>query len=141
MFAEFILFAADGGTGVTVAWIHEVLQSDNEQRGMMLDMFNTVAFSIQAWSPLVLFPTPDKPHYPIGYQVQCGFYGLIIVITLVWVSILRQQIRRGTKCVNEAGLLVDGDDKGGANTAAPGETTEGEGGAATIIDQPTKALE
>jgi len=104
MFAFLLPFGSDGGTSLVATWIHECCQQDHEQRGMMIGLWNTVSYGFSAWMPLLLFPTPKAPHYPIGYEVQAGFYVLSIFITCTWVYLYRRDVRLGKYCTNELGL-------------------------------------
>lgn len=71
---------------------------------MMIGLANTISYAFQAWIPLVMFPTNKAPHYPIGYQVQAGFYGVAIIVTTVWLYLEKRDLRLGKYCVNDLGL-------------------------------------
>ena len=119
MFAFLFPFAADGGTSLSATWVHESCQTDHEQRGMMIGLWNVIAYGFQAWINIVLFPTTRAPHYPVGYQVQAGFYGFAIVVTTFWVYLERRDIRLGKRHVNDLGLQISPDTAGSSQSRPP----------------------
>ncbi|EXJ85717.1 hypothetical protein A1O1_06085 [Capronia coronata CBS 617.96] len=119
VFAFLLPFGADGGTSLSSTWVHECCQQDHEQRGMMIGLWNTICYGFTAWMPLYLFPTPDAPHYKFGYQVQAGFYGFSILITLTWVYMYRRDERLGKYTTNALGLPVAPEEMDGLTPRTP----------------------
>ncbi|KAK9378178.1 major facilitator superfamily domain-containing protein [Kockiozyma suomiensis] len=96
--------------GLMLSWGAEVFQDDTEMRGLAPAMGSTVASAIQAWLPLLLFPTPKAPHYPVGYKVTVGLVGVeaIGVLHFLWQS--KREARRKGKVFNKYGLAVAAED-------------------------------
>ncbi|KAL7412581.1 MFS general substrate transporter [Mrakia frigida] len=47
--------------GLLYAWCSEILRGSSEKRGIVMGTFNSVAFSFNAWLPLLLFKQTEQP--------------------------------------------------------------------------------
>ncbi|KAK9377983.1 major facilitator superfamily domain-containing protein [Kockiozyma suomiensis] len=96
--------------GLMVSWASEVFQDDTEMRGLAPAMGSTISSAIQAWLPLLIFPTPKAPRYPVGYIVTTALGGVeaIGVLHFLWQS--KREVRRKGKAFNKYGLAVDAED-------------------------------
>lgn len=68
-FGNFCSYISEPVWSLLLAWAAEEFQDDAELRGLLAAVGNTIGSAFSMWTPLVLFPTPKAPHYPIGYQV------------------------------------------------------------------------
>ncbi|KAK9344630.1 major facilitator superfamily domain-containing protein [Lipomyces starkeyi] len=73
MFAQLIAFASSPHQPLCIAWMAESFQDSATTRGLVLGFGNTINYAMSAWMPLVLFPTPEAPHYKYGYKAAIGF--------------------------------------------------------------------
>jgi ACS family pantothenate transporter-like MFS transporter len=66
--ACFFLAGVGGGiSGLTFAWAHEICADDNEERALVTGSMNEMAYVIQAWLPLLIWPQVEAPVYRKGY--------------------------------------------------------------------------
>ncbi|KAK9236981.1 major facilitator superfamily domain-containing protein [Lipomyces kononenkoae] len=110
MFAQMIGFASSPHQPLCIAWMAESFQDSATTRGLVLGFGNTINYAMNAWLPLVLFPTPEAPHYKYGYQAAIGFCcGDYLSIAAFWYAVRWDRKRRGM-VLNEYGLAVERDD-------------------------------
>ncbi|KAJ3497403.1 hypothetical protein NLG97_g1935 [Lecanicillium saksenae] len=71
--ACFILAGCSSGIGgLLYAWMHEICTQDNEERALVAASMNELAFVVQAWLPLLIWPQVEAPEYPKGYLASIG---------------------------------------------------------------------
>ncbi|KAK9460868.1 major facilitator superfamily domain-containing protein [Lipomyces oligophaga] len=92
------------------AWASEAFQDDAEMRGLMIGMGNTINYAMNAWLPLVLFPTTEAPVYKYGYKFSAGFYGIELVSIPMFYLFVKWDHKRRGKVINKYGLAIDRDD-------------------------------
>ena len=69
-----------GVSGIFFAWAHEICSADNEERALVTATMNKMAYIVQAWLPLLIWPQVEAPRYPKGYITMVAF-GAALVIT------------------------------------------------------------
>ncbi|KAK9467014.1 major facilitator superfamily domain-containing protein [Lipomyces arxii] len=106
MFANFIAYAGAPSQPLTVAWASEVFQDVAATRGIIMGFANTINYAMSAWIPLVFFPTPQAPHYKMGYQwaIACNCLQLIVVVVFLWY--VKWERKHNGYIINEFGLPV-----------------------------------
>ncbi|KAK9311204.1 major facilitator superfamily domain-containing protein [Lipomyces starkeyi] len=110
MFAQLIAFASSPHQPLCIAWMAESFQDSATTRGLVLGFGNTINYAMSAWMPLVLFPTPEAPHYKYGYKAAIGFCcGDYLGIAAFW-WVIRWDRKRKGMVLNEYGLAVERDD-------------------------------
>ncbi|KAK7208153.1 putative pantothenate transporter [Myxozyma melibiosi] len=93
-----------------LAWAAEEFQDDAELRGLLAAVGNTIGASFSMWTPLVLFPTPKAPHYPIGYKVLCGLNVLDFSALCAFWYLSRREHKQKGLVKNSYGLWVARDE-------------------------------
>lgn len=85
MFAGWYLLFCETGCGILfMSWINETLAFSAEQRLVCIGLTQTLAFTFQAWLPLIIYNTGNAPFFGSGYPVAMslflaeGFGSLII---------------------------------------------------------------
>ncbi|KAK9453395.1 major facilitator superfamily domain-containing protein [Dipodascopsis uninucleata] len=107
MAANFINFIGIAASPIVSAWGEEAYQDDAEARQLILGFGNTFNYAMTAWLPLVIFPTPQAPHYKVGYQVSAAILVLEILSILGFFYYLKWEQKRLGKVINEFGLAVE----------------------------------
>ncbi|KAK9234843.1 major facilitator superfamily domain-containing protein [Lipomyces kononenkoae] len=110
MFANLIQFLGDSTQNIFNAIGQEALQDDTEARSISIALGNTVCYIFSAWLPLVLYPTPEAPHYKYGYKFSVGFYVLQDLSLFLFIYLSRREAAKKKKVLNEFGLFVDVED-------------------------------
>ncbi|KAK9364833.1 major facilitator superfamily domain-containing protein [Lipomyces kononenkoae] len=110
MFANLIQFLGDSTQNIFNAIGQEAMQDDTEARSISIALGNTVCYVFSAWLPLVLFPTPEAPHYKYGYKFSVAFYVLQDLSLLLFIYLSRREAAKKKKVLNEFGLFVDAED-------------------------------
>ncbi|OLN97459.1 Pantothenate transporter liz1-like protein 2 [Colletotrichum chlorophyti] len=99
--ACFILVGTGGGiSGLTFAWAHEICKDDNEERALVTGSMNQMAYVIQAWLPLLIWPQVQAPRYPKGY-ITMVFFAVGMATTALAVRFLHRR-ELGKKVVGAA---------------------------------------
>ncbi|KAK8051104.1 hypothetical protein PG993_002489 [Apiospora rasikravindrae] len=66
--ACYVLGMMGGGvSGLAYAWAHEICSDDNEERALVVAAMNEMAFVVQAWLPLLVWPQVEAPRYRKGF--------------------------------------------------------------------------
>ncbi|KAJ8103582.1 major facilitator superfamily domain-containing protein [Lipomyces tetrasporus] len=90
-----------------LVWQTELFQEDAEMRGLLPGLGNAILFAMGAWVPLLIYPTPKAPHFPIGYWVTMAF-AIGAALGIVFVHYYhRWDIKRRGMTVNRYGLIID----------------------------------
>ncbi|KAK7202909.1 putative pantothenate transporter [Myxozyma melibiosi] len=121
--------------GLMLSWGAEAFQDDTEIRGLAPAMGSTLASAIQAWLPLLLFPTPKAPHYPVGYKVTTGLVGVEAVGVLHFLWQTKREARRKGKVINKFGLAVAAEDYKGLTRDSAEELDLGSVEKIGIVDE------
>ncbi|KAK9458947.1 major facilitator superfamily domain-containing protein [Lipomyces oligophaga] len=109
----FAFFCPDIGYstwGMMLAWSAEVFQDDAELRGMLPAIGSTISYAINAWLPVVIFPSYKAPHYSCGYQIITGLLGVEFMGVLFMLYMSKREARLRGRVINEYGLAVDVED-------------------------------
>ncbi|KAK9470646.1 major facilitator superfamily domain-containing protein [Dipodascopsis tothii] len=95
---------------IILTWSADSFQDDPELRGILSAVGNTISNSIQAWLPLLAFPTTAAPRYKWGYGFMAGLNALSAVGVMFFVYMERREIKSMNRVINKFGLAVDVDD-------------------------------
>ncbi|KAK9453357.1 major facilitator superfamily domain-containing protein [Dipodascopsis uninucleata] len=104
MAANFLGYAGSAHQPLSIAWSAEAFQDNASMRGLILGFGNTISYAMSAWMPLVMFPTPDAPHYKVGYQLCAVFIGLDFIGLYLFWYMIRRDTAKHKKVLNEYGL-------------------------------------
>ncbi|KAK9452529.1 major facilitator superfamily domain-containing protein [Dipodascopsis uninucleata] len=88
-----------------LVWSTEIFQDDAEMRGLLPGLSNGLLFAITSWLPLLIFPTPKAPRFPIGFYCSMGWGILSAIFTLITTWYHRYDIRRRGLAINKYGLI------------------------------------
>ncbi|KAH8666837.1 major facilitator superfamily domain-containing protein [Xylariales sp. PMI_506] len=94
MFAGWLLTFCETGAGaLIITWINEICSHSAEHRAIIIGVVEAMAFTFQAWVPLLIFNTGEAPKFRIGYKMAAMFFAIEIILTLVilWLSKARPQ--------------------------------------------------
>ncbi|KAJ9150802.1 Pantothenate transporter [Pleurostoma richardsiae] len=84
MLAGWLLTFCETGAGaLIITWINEICSHSAEHRAIIIGVVETMAFTFQAWVPLLIYNTGEAPHFKIGYQMASMFFAIEIVLTVV----------------------------------------------------------
>ncbi|KAK9482750.1 major facilitator superfamily domain-containing protein [Lipomyces starkeyi] len=100
-----------------LTWSAEVFQDDNELRGLLPAMGSTISYAVQAWLPLLIFPTPEAPVYKIGYKFTTGLVGIEAMSILFFLYMSKREQRQRGMVINKFGLAVMAEDLQGLELA------------------------
>ncbi|KAK9491214.1 major facilitator superfamily domain-containing protein [Lipomyces doorenjongii] len=90
-----------------LVWQTELFQEDAEMRGLLPGLGNAILFAMGAWVPLLIYPTPKAPRFPIGYWVTMTF-AIGAALGIVFVHYYhRWDTKRRGMTVNKYGLIID----------------------------------
>ncbi|KAK9467079.1 major facilitator superfamily domain-containing protein [Lipomyces arxii] len=106
MFANLIGYAGVPTQSIAIAWAAESFQDMSALRGINQGLANTIAFAMNAWLPLVFFPTTRAPHYKFGYQWTIICHSLEIVSVFVFMWYVKWERKRNGYVVNDFGLPI-----------------------------------
>ncbi|KAJ8101580.1 major facilitator superfamily domain-containing protein [Lipomyces tetrasporus] len=109
----FAFFCPDIGYalwGMMLAWSAEIFQDDAEMRGMLPALGSTLSYAMNAWLPVVIFPTQKAPKYIVGYQIITALIGLEFIGVLFMLYMSRREAHQRGRVMNKFGLAVDAED-------------------------------
>ncbi|KAK9322978.1 major facilitator superfamily domain-containing protein [Lipomyces orientalis] len=109
----FAFFCPDIGYalwGMMLAWSAEIFQDDAEMRGMLPALGSTLSYAMNAWLPVVIFPTQKAPKYTVGYQITTALIGLEAIGVLFMLFMSRREAHKRGRVINKFGLAVDAED-------------------------------
>lgn len=75
----FLTFCETGAGALFITWINEVCGFSQEHRIIVIAIVETMAFTFQAWVPLLAYNTGEAPRFKYGYQLAAMFFALEIV--------------------------------------------------------------
>ncbi|EED17340.1 pantothenate transporter, putative [Talaromyces stipitatus ATCC 10500] len=78
-----LTFLETGAGALIIAWINEVCAYSREHRMLIIGFVETMAFTFNAWVPLLAYNTSQSPHFKVGYKLAAMFFALEIVLTLL----------------------------------------------------------
>ncbi|KAK9458921.1 major facilitator superfamily domain-containing protein [Lipomyces oligophaga] len=107
-FANLCGYMSEPVWSILLAWASEEFQDDAELRGLLAAVGNSIGASFSMWVPLLIFPTPQAPHYKLGYKVLCGFNGIDMLALIAFLYLSKREHR--DKVQNAYGLWVSRDD-------------------------------
>ncbi|KAK9316060.1 major facilitator superfamily domain-containing protein [Lipomyces starkeyi] len=110
MFANLIQFLGDSTQNIFNAIGQEAFQDDTEARSICIALGNTICYTFSAWLPLVLYPTPEAPHYKYGYKFSVAFYLLQDCSLFLFIYLSRREAAKKKRVLNEFGLYIDAED-------------------------------
>ncbi|WWC65413.1 uncharacterized protein I303_108031 [Kwoniella dejecticola CBS 10117] len=92
--------------GLLYAWCSEIIGESSEKRGIVMGTFNSVAFSFNAWLPLLLFkqteqPTVHKGNIAASVATALQFLGLLGILYLSTRDFKRQAQVQGDLVAEE----------------------------------------
>ncbi|ODQ71371.1 hypothetical protein LIPSTDRAFT_56224 [Lipomyces starkeyi NRRL Y-11557] len=117
MFAQLIPNAGASGQSLLIAWMQESFQDDTELRSMITGFGNVINYAMNAWLPLVCYPTYMAPHYKAGYQTSAGLYALHIVSVFLFRYYIKWYHKRNNMVLNNFGLPEKWDQISNENSA------------------------
>ncbi len=84
MMAGWILTYCETGAGALfMTWINEVCGHSATDRMVVIGWTETMAFTFNAWIPLIIYNTTYAPRFPYGYQLSAMFFALVSIMALV----------------------------------------------------------
>lgn len=86
-----LTFCETGAGALFITWINEVCSFSQEHRLIVIAVVETMAFTFNAWVPLLAYNTSEAPHFRYGYQLAAMFFGLEILL----VGVILWAVRRG----------------------------------------------
>ncbi|KAK9475109.1 major facilitator superfamily domain-containing protein [Dipodascopsis tothii] len=110
MFAFFCPNVGYALWGMMLAWSAELFQDDTELRGMMPAVGSTLSYAINAWLPVVIFPTQDAPKYYCGYQIITALIFLEGCGIMFLHFMSKYDNKKKGKVINKYGLAVNIED-------------------------------
>ncbi|KAJ8101579.1 major facilitator superfamily domain-containing protein [Lipomyces tetrasporus] len=93
-----------------LTWSAEVFQDDSELRGLLPAMGSTISYAIQAWLPLLIFPTPEAPVYKIGYKLTTALTVVEGSSIMFFLYMSRREQKQRGMVINKFGLAVMAED-------------------------------
>jgi MFS transporter, ACS family, pantothenate transporter len=97
MIAGWLLTFCETGAGaIIITWVNEICSHSAEYRAVIIGIVEAMAFTFQAWVPLLIYNTAEAPKFRIGYKMAAMFFALEIILTLVilWLSKTRPQVSK-----------------------------------------------
>ncbi|RSH86305.1 uncharacterized protein EHS24_004547 [Apiotrichum porosum] len=82
------------GAGLTYAWAASVISTSSEKRAIVTGTYNSVAFSFNAWLPLIFFKQTDQPAVFKGNVAVSVASGLLIVFIFLILYLSKRDERR-----------------------------------------------
>ncbi|KAK9481949.1 hypothetical protein V1527DRAFT_477985 [Lipomyces starkeyi] len=110
LFANLIQFLGDSTQNIFNAIGQEAFQDDAEARSICIALGNTICYTFSAWLPLLLFPTPEAPHYKYGYKFSVTFYLLQDCSLFLFIYLSRRESAKKKKVLNDFVLYVHAED-------------------------------
>lgn len=84
MMAGWLLTYVETGAGIIfTSWVSETCGFSAEHRIVVIGVMEAVAFTFNAWVPLLAYNSSQAPHFTVGYQMAAMFFALELVLTLV----------------------------------------------------------
>lgn len=90
-----LTFCETGAGALFITWINEVCGFSQEHRIIVIAIVETMAYTFQAWVPLLAYNTGEAPHFKYGYQLTCMFFALEIVFVGIMVVAERRNWYKG----------------------------------------------
>ncbi|KAK9458945.1 major facilitator superfamily domain-containing protein [Lipomyces oligophaga] len=118
--------------GLMLTWSAEIFQDNAELRGIAVATGSTISNAIQAWLPLLIFPTTEAPHYKIGYKFTTALNFIEALGVLNFLYLSKREARRKGKVMNKFGLMVNAEDAAGDIFRDEGSL---EGGKTSIVNR------
>lgn len=82
--AGWLLTYVETGAGIIfTSWVSETCGFSAEHRIVVIGVMEAVAFTFNAWVPLLAYNTSQAPHFKVGYQIAAMFFAFELVLTLV----------------------------------------------------------
>ncbi|QGA18628.1 hypothetical protein EYB26_006313 [Talaromyces marneffei] len=78
-----LTFLETGAGALIIAWINETCAYSTEHRILIIGFVETMAFTFNAWVPLLAYNTAQSPRFTIGYKLAAMFFAVEIVLTLL----------------------------------------------------------
>lgn len=75
----FIMYTVQSTGPIITSFIPEIWRLDNEVRSTIIVMIVIFTHVMNAWLPLVVFPTDQAPHYKAGYEVMLAFNAMSLI--------------------------------------------------------------
>ncbi|KAL1665683.1 major facilitator superfamily domain-containing protein [Schizophyllum commune] len=102
----YLTFCETGAGALFISWINEVLSHSEEQRRIVIGVVETLAFTFQAWVPLLIYNTGEAPRFRIGYQMAAMFFAIEILLTLVMAWLWRGRNTSGVDLKEEKDIAL-----------------------------------
>ncbi|KAL4879919.1 major facilitator superfamily domain-containing protein [Aspergillus karnatakaensis] len=91
MMAGWLLTYAETGAGILfTSWVSETCGFSAEHRIVVIGVMEAVAFTFNAWVPLLVYNTGQSPHFKIGYQMAAMFFAIELVLAGVIAAVERR---------------------------------------------------
>jgi len=87
----FLTFCETGAGALFITWINEVCSFSQEHRLVVIAVVETMAFTFNAWVPLLAYNTGEAPKFRYGYELAAMFFA--VEICLVGVILLAQRMK------------------------------------------------
>ncbi|KIY52538.1 MFS general substrate transporter, partial [Fistulina hepatica ATCC 64428] len=91
--ALYYMTTVSGGlSGLIMAWANELTGDDSEKRSFVVASCNCLAYTVQAWLPILIVPQVDQPKVFIGNVTTVG-----IMVGLMFFALLTAYLERRDK--------------------------------------------
>lgn len=87
--------------GLFYAWCSEIAGASSERRGVIMGTFNSVAYSFNAWLPLLLFKTSEQPRVLKGNISVVVAQVLLIGVLLAILQLSKRDKREAKKAQDD----------------------------------------
>ncbi|KAK9356420.1 major facilitator superfamily domain-containing protein [Lipomyces doorenjongii] len=106
-FANLCSYMGEPVWSLLLTWAAEEFQDDAELRGLLAAVGNSLGSAFSMWLPLILFPTPEAPHYKFGYIVTTVFDVIDFIALLAFLLMSRYDRNKKGLVLNSFGLVVN----------------------------------
>lgn len=102
-FAYFLTRAAVPYGPLSMSWANEICSADAEERALVLGIMNASGYAVNAWLPVLTYPTTDSPRFRKGFIFATVAYAAQFGITGVVAWLQKRDIRGKGKAGVEDG--------------------------------------
>jgi ACS family pantothenate transporter-like MFS transporter len=94
---------------LSMAWANEICSGDAEERVLVLGMMNCLAYTFNAWLPLLTYPATDAPRFKTGFIFSTCACGVLLGITGL-VALLQKREGQKRETREQSGRTAGGGD-------------------------------
>ena len=107
MMAGWLLTYVETGAGIIfTSWVSETCGFSAEHRIVVIGVMEAVAFTFNAWVPLLAYNSSQAPHFKVGYQIAAMFFAVELVLTVVIAAVEKRWPARSLVKEKQASTTV-----------------------------------